>query len=79
MSRPAKRPAKAAIKKPAARKISVAKAAKPKSNDWKTLNDRGSDLTMEGDLEGAIAELEAMETRLLRATRGCSEEGIEES
>ena len=29
--------------------------------------------------EGAIAELEAMETRLLRATRGCSEEGIEES
>lgn len=75
MSRPAKRPAKPAIKKPAtssspaARSGSSANAAKTakkttktakvKTVDWKELNDRGSDLTLAGNIESAIEDFDA--------------------
>lgn len=62
MSRPAKRPAKPAIKKPAAQKTAaktVAKSTKVKPDEWKVLNDRGSDRVLAGKIESAIADFDA--------------------
>jgi len=61
MSRPAKRPAKSAVKKPASRTNaakSPAKATKAKAPEWQVLNDRGGDRTIAGDLEGAIKDFD---------------------
>jgi Flp pilus assembly protein TadD len=70
MSRPAKRPVKAAIKKSAATSRRTTKPApkpapkpaKSEAKDWKTLNDRGSNHTLAGRLDKAIADFDAAVT-----------------
>lgn len=70
MSRPAKRTTKPAIKKSASRTTPAARstktaapstktAAKVKTDDWKVLNDRGSDRVIAGKIESAIADFDA--------------------
>ncbi|HRI65658.1 MAG TPA: tetratricopeptide repeat protein [Polyangium sp.] len=62
MSRPAKRPAKKASPKPAAPSRRATKntpAAAEKPPEWKTLNDRGSDHTMAGRFDKALADFNA--------------------
>lgn len=57
MSRPAKRPVKRAIKKPA---TSAARSSKTANlDDWKALNDRGSNHALAGKLDKAIADFDA--------------------
>lgn len=60
MSRPAKRPVKAAIKKsPATSRRAPSKPTKSEAKDWKELNDRGSNHTLAGHLDKAIASFDA--------------------
>lgn len=60
MSRPAKRPVKAAIKKSAATsRRTTSKPTKAEPKDWKALNDRGSNHTLAGHLDKAIADFDA--------------------
>ncbi len=59
MSRPAKRPVKRAVKKPASATDRSPKAAKIDTRDWKTLNDRGSNHALAGKLDKAIADFDA--------------------
>jgi tetratricopeptide (TPR) repeat protein len=61
MSRPAKPTAKPEIKKSAnsSQASRSKKDAKGKADDWKVLNDRGSDRTIAGKLKSAIADFDA--------------------
>lgn len=62
MPRPAKRPAKRAPEKSPPRSASAARSTKPRKKEalgWKALNDRGSDRTIEGKLDGAISDFDA--------------------
>lgn len=62
MSRPAKRPAKKVSPKPAARSGRTARSttvATTNPLDWKTLNDRASDLTMAGKFAKALVDFDA--------------------